>query len=47
MAAKACCPKCGSTDITWETKTFSVEGVLVYCASCGAIVSWAPKPERR
>lgn len=40
------CAECKSTNIAWETKTFSgIAGVLVYCGACGAVISWAPKPE--
>jgi hypothetical protein len=39
------CAKCGSSNITWQTQTLSVAGILVYCASCGAIFGWAPKPK--
>jgi hypothetical protein len=45
MAAQACCAKCGSMQITFEIRVFLVPGILVYCATCGAIVSWVPKPE--
>lgn len=42
--ANPCCAKCGSTNIIWQTRTFSsIAGVLVYCGDCGAIISWTPK----
>ena len=44
--ATPCCAKCGNKNITWETRTFAGKsGILVYCSSCGAIVSWTPKPK--
>jgi ribosomal protein S27E len=38
------CAKCGSTTITYQSQTYSVAGILVYCGSCGAVISWAPRP---
>ena len=38
------CPRCSSTDIQGKTRTLGgTEGVLAYCADCGAIVGWGPK----
>lgn len=40
------CVKCGSNNITYQDRLFGgIYGVLVYCAACGAIISWAPKPK--
>ncbi len=44
--ASPCCSKCGSTNITWQTKTFNgIEGMLIYCSDCGAVIGWVPKPK--
>lgn len=46
--ASPCCPKCeNATSISWQTKTLNgIEGMLIYCSSCGAIITWVPKPKK-
>lgn len=40
----ACCGKCGSTNVSWGTKTLNgTAGMIVYCGGCGAIFNWVPK----
>ena len=40
-----CCGKCGG-NLTWQTISFGgIQGILVYCAACGAAVSWVPRPD--
>lgn len=44
--ATPCCAKCGHTSFTYSTKTHGgITGMYVYCAGCGAVVSWVPKPQ--
>ncbi len=40
------CGKCGSTEFLSMYETFALQiGILVYCGSCGAVVTWVPKPK--
>lgn len=41
------CGKCESTDLGWKFKAFGgAMGILVFCKSCGAVLAWAPKPDK-
>lgn len=40
-----CCANCGEIHITFRVQSYGgIDGVLVYCGDCGAIVSWSAKP---
>ena len=40
-----CCANCGEINITFRVQSYGeVDGVLVYCGDCGAIVAWSAKP---
>jgi hypothetical protein len=46
-SAEPCCAKCestliGSTRRSWQ----GVEGLLIFCTACGAIITWAPVPKK-
>jgi formate dehydrogenase maturation protein FdhE len=44
--ATPCCPKCGSTNIANKLKSFyGLQGLYIYCSSCGAIIAWVPIPD--
>ena len=46
MTVTPCCANCKSNNITYQVQTFGgVRGILVYCGTCGAIISWAPEPK--
>jgi hypothetical protein len=37
------CIRCRSRKIVWKRKTLGeVPGILVYCQSCGGVISWLP-----
>jgi hypothetical protein len=41
------CPRCKKSEFASTSKTFvGMEGLFVYCSSCGAVVGWVPKPEK-
>jgi len=46
MTVTPCCASCKSDKIAYQIQTFGgVRGILVYCGTCGAIISWAPEPK--
>jgi hypothetical protein len=42
-AAAPCCTKCQGTTYSYRSETIAnIEGLLVYCQTCGGIFSWSP-----
>jgi hypothetical protein len=42
-AATPCCTNCQGTTYSYRRETIAnVEGLLVYCQTCGGIFSWSP-----
>jgi hypothetical protein len=38
-----CCIKCQGTTYSYRLETIAnIEGLLVYCQTCGGIFSWSP-----
>lgn len=46
--AVPCCGHCKSTELTYRMRVFGgVDGVLVFCATCGAVFGWGPEIKKK
>ena len=42
-----CCTRCQGTTYSYRQQTIAgLDGLLVYCQTCGGIFSWSPTPAR-
>ena len=42
-AVSPCCTRCQGTTYHYRSQTIAnIEGLLVYCKTCGGIFSWSP-----